>query len=303
MFHKLKSRTTKKRSTLDKQRVKKGAEHAQIAFGLSWSAAAKGLVLIFLLTLIWGLGLRVADKFHDVTGYINSSLVLAPKEWRIDVVSNNGTPLPEDIKRDVFAVAAKQLRLGSPAELRSLARQVEALGVLDGVKVIRPLANTVVFSAEMRQPALLVAVGGKTRYLTLDGTIFGDASATGENSTWPRPSVLVTGIFDPASNPAFDASMKLILTAEHSRHLAEAMDVWEQSLAAHVEVKIVDFQKFRGFAIYTPDNTEIVIGVKPFDYKLKKLRGILDGLKRDGALASRIELDYDGKAFVKEKKL
>jgi hypothetical protein len=40
-----------------------------------------------------------------------------------------------------------------------------------------------------------------------------------------------------------------------------------------------------------------------FDYKVKKLRSILDGLKRDGVVASRIELDYEGKAFIKERRL
>jgi hypothetical protein len=50
------------------------------------------------------------------------------------------------------------------------------------------------------------------------------------------------------------------------------------------------------------DDTEIVIGLQPFAYKLKKLQNILDGLRRDGIVASRIELDYEGKAFIKERK-
>jgi hypothetical protein len=303
LFPKLKTRNTKKRSTLDKQRVKKNVDQNQWSAALSWSAAAKGLVLVLVLTVVWGLGLRAIDRFHTVIGYFNSVLVLAPNDWRIDVQSEAGTPLPEDIRRNVYAVAQKQLRFGSPDELKMLARQVEAMGTLENVKVIRPLANTVVFSARLRKAALLVLVGGRTRYLTLDGAVFGDDSVVNDNPLWERPTVVVTGVFDQAPNPAFDQSMKLILTPEQSRHLAEAIEVWQQIATSHVEAKAINFKKFRGFSISTPDDTEIVIGVKPFDYKLKKLRGILDGLKRDGTLAERIELDYEGKAFIKERKL
>ena len=303
VFPKLKTRNTKKRSTLDKQRVKKDSNKSKWADALSWSAAAKCLILVLVLTVFWGLGLRVLDRFHAMVGYFNSVLVLAPKDWRLEVQSETGAPLPEDIRRDVFAVAHKLLRFGSPDELRALARQVESMGTLENVRVIRPLANTVIFSASIRKAALLVLVGSRTRYLTLDATVFGDDAVPNESPLWVRPTAIVTGIFDQTPTPAFDQSMKLILTPEQSRHLAEAVDVWQQVSAAHVDVKSINFRKFRGFAISTPDDTEIVIGVMPFDYKLKKLRGLLDGLKRDGTVAERIELDYEGKAFVKERKL
>ena len=175
--------------------------------------------------------------------------------------------------------------------------------MLDAVKVIRPLADTIILSAELRRPALLASVGGKTRFLTLDGTVYGDANDASGNQTGAHPSVLVGGILNQSPGASIDSSQRVVTSNEEKRHLLEAVDIWQRAIEAGVDVSSINFQKFRGFSILLADQTEIVIGIKPFDYKLKKLRGILDGLKRDGVVASRIELDYEGKAFIKEKKL
>ncbi|MEI6398653.1 MAG: hypothetical protein WCO71_07780 [Pseudomonadota bacterium] len=303
MFRALKPRGGKKRSILDKQRVKSSERSAKNDTFFSWSLAAKGLVGVLILTLLWGLSIRILDKTHEVTSYLNSVIVLAPREWRIEVTSKSGTPLPDDISREVYRLASRLLRTGNPTELSVLARQVESLGMLDAVKVIRPLADTIILSAELRRPALLASVGGKTRFLTLDGTVYGDANDASGNQTGAHPSVLVGGILNQSPGASIDSSQRVVTSNEEKRHLLEAVDIWQRAIEAGVDVSSINFQKFRGFSILLADQTEIVIGIKPFDYKLKKLRGILDGLKRDGVVASRIELDYEGKAFIKEKKL
>ena len=303
MFRALKPRGGKKRSILDKQRVKATDGSAKDSPLLTWSLAAKGLLCVFLLALIWGLVIRLVDKTREVVSYLNSAIVLAPSEWRIEVISKNGTPLAEDVSRQVYGIAARILRTGNPYELSILARQVESLGHLDSVTVIRPLANTVILSAEIRRPALLASVGGKIRFLTTDGTVFGDASEASDYPAGVKPVVLVDGIFDQRPGAGIDSSQRVIATSEEKRHLLEAIEIWQRSTDASVDVASINFKKFRGFSILLGDQTEIIIGIRPFDYKLKKLRGILDGLKRDGVVASRIELDYEGKAFIKEKKL
>jgi hypothetical protein len=139
--------------------------------------------------------------------------------------------------------------------------------------------------------------------MTLDGTVFGDAADNAGNPSSASPGVIITGVFDQRPNPTVDDSLRVIITAEERRHLFDALEVWQRSNESGVEIRQINFQKFRGFAVSLADGTEVVLGLKPFDYKLKKLRGILDGLKRDGVAAARIELDYEGKAFIKERKL
>jgi len=305
VFRIFKPQSQKKRSILAKQKIKPSqkASEKSASPGKSRSFAAKASLLLLLFILMWGVGIRIYDKINELASYLHSVVMLPPREWRIEVISAGGTPLPEDIRREVYKVASKFLKQGSPGELSLLSRQVESLGMLESVKVIRPLSDAVILSAELRRPALLIQVGSKTRFLTMDGAVFGDALDNSGNPSAARPTVLVSGIFDQRPNPSLDTSLRIITTGEERRHLANALEIWQRSADAGIEIKMISFQKFRGFALTLPGETEIVIGIAPFDYKLKKLRGILDGLAREGIVASRIELDYEGKAFIKERKL
>lgn len=299
----LKSRSKKKRSILNKQSVGKKSKSDSTDKFFQWSVAAKALLFTALVVLLWGVGIRLFDKFEQTVSYLNSLIVLSPTEWKIEVVNVAGQQLPDDVKREVYKIASKTLRKGTPAELSYLASQVESLGMLDSVKVIRPLADTLVLSANVRMPTLLVSVGSKTRFLTVDGTIFGDASDNTGNLSPNVPQVIVTGIFDNKATPGIDASQRIVVSVEESNHIKEAIEIWQRSVESGYEAKTVNFQKFKGFSVVLADETEIVLGLRPFEYKFKKLQGILEGLKRDGVIASRIELNYEGKAFIKEKKM
>lgn len=295
-------KNSRKRSVLARQRVKAGPQKGH-AVHPAWSVAAKGLILVLIVVIVWGIGLRLLDKITDISSYVASVLVMSPKEWRIEVVNGLGAPLPDDVRRDVYKIAQKGLKTGSPSELRLLSRQVESAGLLESVRIVRPLVDTVVLTAEIRRPTLLIDVGGRTRFLTADGTVFGDINDTTVQLNFPKPSVRLTGIFEQRPNPQIDSSNRVITNSDERRHLRDALEIWRLVEENKIQVKQLNFQKFRGFALLLDDDTEIVIGLKPFAYKLKKLNDILAGLARDGVVASRIELDYEGKAFIKERKL
>lgn len=292
----------RKRSVLARQKVKVGAQKGPTGKP-AWSIAAKGLLVVLIVVILWGVGLRIFDKFTDVSSYAASAFIMPPKEWRIEVMNTTGAQLPDDVRRDVYKIALKNLKTGSPAELRLLARQIEAAGLLESVRVVRPLIDTVILSAEIRRPMLLIEVGGRTRFLAADGSVFGDVNDTTISPNVPKPTVRLTGIFDQRPNPQLDQSNRVITNSDERRHLRDALEIWRLVGENKIPAKSLNFQKFRGYALTLEDETEIVIGLKPFAYKLKKLNDILAGLARDGILAARIELDYEGKAFIKERKL
>jgi hypothetical protein len=302
LFRLFSAKSSKKRTVLRKQRVK-GDRLDKFVTRFSWSFAAKSLVVIFCGFLFWGLSIRAADKIHQAFGYLATLLVLTPNEWNIEVAGVSGDRLPDDLRNEIYRVAQKIVKTGSALELFTLSRQIESIGRLDAVKVIRPVANTIIIQASVRRPALLVEVGGKIRFLTIDGTVFGDAAQANSDNGAANPTVLVSGIFESRSSLAVDSSLRLPLVQEERQHLADAIDIWQKTTAAGVDVRAIKYMRFRGFTITLPDTTEIILGLNPFDYKISKLRSILDGLKRDGIVATRIELDYDGKAFIKEKRL
>jgi hypothetical protein len=304
MIRFLKRKSGKKRSVLEKQRISKNTgKKGLLDTSFSWSLGAKSLLAVLFVVVIAALSIRVIDKINGVISYVNSLIVLSPTEWKIEVVSDGGVPLPEDVKKEVYKVAGRALKTGASGELKKLSKLVESLGMVDHVRVIRPVADTVILSAQLRRPVLLVNTGAKTRYLSLDATVFGDSADSTGNPSGASPAVIVTGVFDQRQNPTIDDSMRVVTTTEERRHLADALEVWQKSNESMIELRQINFQKFRGYSITLADGTEVVLGIKPFDYKLKKLRGILENLKKDGSVAARIELDYEGKAFIKEKKL
>jgi hypothetical protein len=302
LFRIFKAKSATKRSVLRKQRVQADRSRGLMP-QLSWSLAAKSLIMVAIGCVIWGLGIRMFDATHRLVSYVNSVIVLTPREWTIEVTDLNGQKLSDDLRQQIYRTAQKTLKSGSPQDLHALARAIESLGMLDAVRVIRPVSDTILVQSNLRKPALLVETGSKIRFLTTDGTVFADASDPALTAGSFVPTVLVSGVFASRTSLALDASMRLPLLDDERRHLLDAIEVWQKTVELGIELQIINYQRFRGFSISLTDGSEIILGLHPFDYKLKKLRSILDGLKRDGIAAARIELDYEGKAFIKEKRL
>jgi hypothetical protein len=287
------------RSILKKQKVAPSPSTSNSNF--SWSFAARALVALAAVFVVWGIGVRLYDKVSESFSYLNSLIVLSPQEWKIEVINSAGQPLPDDVRNEVYRAAQKHLKSGHSSDLLSLAKQIDGLGTLDNVRLIRPVGDTLVISANLRQPILYVEAFGKLRLLTSDGTLYGEVADPGASSS--TPLAVVSGVFDQRGTSAGDASSKINITADERAHLLDAVELLNRASEQGLDVRRIHYQKFRGFSLTTGEGSEIIVGLGSFDYKVKKLRGILDGLKRDGVIASRIELDYEGKAFIKERRL
>ena len=308
MFRRLSRKSAKQTSALKGQRPKRRTD-SHAAQSDSFRFLSKRSFIFFgcaAATLIVWTNRRTLDSgLTSVSKSISKVLVLAPKEWHVHMAGPDGNPLGEELKREILKTASSILKTGSPSELQTLEESLEGIGSLENIQVIRPQYGTVVISAATRQPAMLVQVGGKIRYLTAEATVYGDTSNQSGNPNGVQPTVLVSGIFDarPPSSIQLDHSARVITTPEEHQILLNVIALWRISLNQGLALRAVTHQRFRGFDIKLEDDSEVILGSAPFEYKMDKLVGIFAKLRKQGVTASRIELDYDGKAFIKERKL
>lgn len=266
--------------------------------------AAKFAVVVTLVCLIGLAYNRSSELLGKTYERFLTSFHIPTRHWDVQIMDGDGDPLSDDLRKDIYRISARTLKSGSPSDLASLISGVEALGTLEQVSVVRPRYQSVVVKASVRKPAMMVTVGPKTRYLTVDGTVYGELS---DDFTAPaaQPTlVTLSGIFETRSGGfQFDHSMRLIVSPDEKTLLLDGLQLGKLVSKQSLEVKSINHQGYRGFAIVLTDGTEVVLGPAPFEYKLEKLLSILGKLKSQGSTASRIELDYDGKAFIKERKI
>lgn len=307
MFRRLRRKPTKQSSALKGQKPKKREDHAASIDGFTWLTSKRTLVIAGLAgtaATVWLNKNAIQKTLISSRDKLGDVLVLAPNEWTIQMASPEGIPLGDDVRKEILKVSAGILKSGSPEELEELAHAVEGIGSLERLHVVRPQFATIVISASIREPILLVQAGSKVRYLTSDGTVYGDASNPATNPSGNVPSILVSGVFDLRSgNLQLDRSAKVITTSEEQAVLMSALNLWRLCTAQNLTMKVMNYQKFRGFDVRMDDGSEVILGTAPFEYKIEKLVGIFTKLRKQGIAASRIELDYDGKAFIKERKL
>ena len=242
----------------------------------------------------------VVNHRNDIDAFAS----LWPQNPTVTVESNDGTIFDEKTTKAIFDVVSKEMKIGSIVRFSAMGEALESLGTLENISIIRPQRGLLMIRAGLRKPLLLVSVGDHLRYLTIDGTVFGDANDGRPLPGQNRPTVTLSGLFEErGTNFVFDASSRLMVSAAERALLVQAIALYESVSRDQLSLTGISYQRFRGFTLKTTDNSEIVLGNTPFEHKLQKLKAIRDKLSSSGVTALRIELDYDGKAFVKERKL
>lgn len=189
-----------------------------------------------------------------------------------------------------------QARLSESADagksLDELAQIAGSLAPLSKVEVIRASPDKIVIGFERRAPALRID-RGVIRLVDSAGFVYGSCCVLpAQDAEAQLP--LLTGVL------ATDQS-GLSNKEEHGL-IREALGLNEGLAGKGLKAASLRYQNHRGFfAIMEPGDIEVSIGRAPFDDKLKRLAEVLERVDRQKV--SRIELDYHGKAFIKERKL
>jgi hypothetical protein len=222
--------------------------------------------------------------------------------WKVVVRTTDDRPLSDEQMAEVAAIVRDTVVQGKKSELRDASRLIVQKLALGVAAVTRTGKFGLVVSVSQRVP-LLGVYADKPRFLTEDGIVYGDYTAESDAGSMVGP--IVNGIFDNrAESFVVGSNGTLAIGPDESSLLKETAELYKAIRSSNHKIKSIDFRRFRGFFIVLQNSeTEVALGRSPFSGKLARLHEILTRLEKTASTAARIELDYQGKAFIKEKKL
>lgn len=274
-------------SVLSRQKLKTSRSRVAVAL-----KRRRFLIIGVVLILAIGVGVFISKRQARPIPH-------APQDWHVTLKTPGDEPLADKAAEQVIATVKRNLGDGSKADLRRAARLAQQTDSYATVHILRTGETGVVIEVMPRQPLLCVEAD-HLRYVAIDGAIYG---ALDTPEACPGP--VLKGVF-PESRMRFPQSEQQTLTLdpEEQAIIHEAVELVQLLKAQSFQVAGLEHRRYRGFFVKLKDgDLEIAVGRTPFVGKLTKLTGILDKLQQKGEQASRIELDYQGKAFIKLKKM
>lgn len=136
-----------------------------------------------------------------------------------------------------------------------------------------------------------------SRLISTEGEAYGQAASESD-----RKLPIVSGIISERHTQVQEDGC-LALAQEESQLLREASTLSQSLSALGIIPQSLDFIPYRGFIALLPQGIEVFFGRAPFAERPERLEKILKQQAAKGTALSRIELDFAGKAFIKEKTL
>lgn len=218
-------------------------------------------------------------------------------DWQVSIKTSDTTALPEKAMEDITATVKKLAGDGSKQSLARAAEAVQKLDAFAQVSLLKLSPSALAVQVKRRTPAFCVAAD-RLRFVAADGVVYGMPGA----GDCPGPTL--TGVFDDHHKFQLKSDFTLALEGDEHAVLKEAAELLHLSQEKRQTYVQMSYRRFRGFFVtLAGSGAEIALGRAPFAGKLDKLATILSKLEAKGQVAERIELDYQGKAFIKSKKM
>ena len=250
---------------------------------------SRKFLLFFMLTLV--LSSVVWLLWRD------SGAEVEPPLWAVEVKTMDASPLPQQVKEFILATASQHLHSGARQQLQEVATAIGLDPQLAAVQVIRTTRGRVVVYVDLRRPALVVQVNGKLRYVSRRGDIYSMARAA---EVYP----MLEGVLDTTRKYARDEDSLYMLSDAEQTNVQQALELSQMAMQIGFICEKIIYEQYRGWQAKIEDVAALVFfGPAPFGSKLQKLRDILASLRAKNMQAARIELDYEDKAFVQQKKI
>jgi hypothetical protein len=227
-----------------------------------------------------------------------------PTDWKVSLKVDGNEPLADRAAEEILTLARQGLGRGRPQDLQKVAAAIQRLDAYSQVHVLKLGPDSAAVQVHLRQAAFCVEAD-KLRLVSVDGDVYGSVERP-ESGASGCPGPILTGLFDAKQQAklTLESDFTLSLNAEQKAALTEALELWGEAQRRDLQLASLSYRKYRGFfAALSGQDLEIAMGRAPFADKLDRLKGILSKLAQKGEQAARIELDYQGKAFIKLRKL
>lgn len=220
------------------------------------------------------------------------------KDWVVHLQKIDGNPkISEDLLLRMPQTVKTMI-----AETGSLAAASAKLQKEFEVKLVRFVQtdnHTVYVSLFFREPRFRISAD-QIRLLSTEGDVYGQPTTPQERSL-----PLISGIFMDNDIPIrLHGDGSLALSNQQKIAIQDVLHLAKLAEENKVIYDEMNYVAFRGVTLLDRQTgVEVSLGKPPFEKKISRLEKILLKLKQKGTMAERIELDYDGKAFIKEKSL
>lgn len=257
---------------------------------------------IFILLVVaggfWGVTELKALIKSEAANAAQTASASKPINWKIGIVLEGKNSLPNPMAENILKLASSALGQGSPEEMRQTAELVQQEVSFEQVSIIKTGLNTATLYLNRRKPVMCIEAD-RLRLVTSTGDIYGEPSLI------DCPGPILSGVFvDKKSRFITLKDMTVGISQSEREIIRESSELLNELTKHKYQVSSMEFHKFRGFGITIKDlGTTVTLGQSPFGPHLDRLDKIMAKLKSKNQIAERIELDYQGKAFIKLKKM
>lgn len=240
-----------------------------------------------------------------IAGGVGLSLWLKPHlpSFGFDFMKNDERPVLEvlssiGVEDDApIREAYGQLTLISGDSLPAFAERLHQKMGLRSITLIRTAPERLAIGTEPFAAAMIVDLD-RRRFATADGIIFGEL-LDGNISSLP----VLKGL-DRRQNMARTSNGTYQVGSGNQKIIHEALLAIHEGSKYNIKYRSLFYDDFRGISgDLEASNYRVTLGFKPYSNKYMKLEKIIISLKERGLSSATIEVDYKGKAFVKESVL
>ena len=218
------------------------------------------------------------------------------RPWRVSVEGDHKTPPAKNWKFEIIETIKQHLKEGRRDELAHVARLVLKSSMYDQVQLTRLAPRHVL--VKVRVPSSIALIKADVlRFLSPHGHVFGRAKAE-DYPELPQ----ITGVFPnpPSKFPALPNN-KLILSSKTQDILREILAALDLITEAGLSLETLHYDLYRGVHIRLKDHVLVALGHPPYEKKITRLSSILIEAVERGEELRKVELDFEGKAFVQSQ--